>query len=229
MEKKYSIACFFQAFIAISSAMLLSADIVSAQPAYSRGEQRLPITYDVAMQRAKAALIGEGYVNLNEGGAFVAGFKEIHTAVIMCNVAPDATTWINIVVASNNNDATVPGGERVRLQNRMNQAKTADGLLLGEWNLKCCNDGLSWTMSITSQNGVEFSGSLSEAHSGGNITNGVVTGNTIEFVRSGSWGKQKWTAQLVNEGGSLRMVNGVWTGDYQDRYAGQNNWHAEKK
>jgi len=95
--------------------------MVSAQPPYSRGEQRLPITYEVAMQRARAALIAEGFVNLNEGGAVISGYKGIHTAVIMCNVAPDATTWINIVVASNHTDGTVPGAERVKLQGKMNQ------------------------------------------------------------------------------------------------------------
>jgi len=84
-------------------------------------------------------------------------------------------------------------------------------------------------MYIKNPNGAEFSGSLSEAHSGGNITNGLVSGNTIEFVRSGSWGKQRWSAQLVNDGGGLRTVNGVWTGDYLDQFVGRNNWHAEKK
>ena len=223
MKRKHPIIC-----LLVLTIVGLSM-IVSAQPAYSRGEQRLPITYEVAMQRAKAALIAEGYVNLNEGGAVISGFKEVHTAVIMCNVAPDATTWINIVVASNLNDATVPAGERVRLQNRMNLVKPAGGELVGEWNLKCCNDALAWTMTITTQNGAEFSGTLSEAFSGGVITNGVVNGNSIEFVRSGSWGRQKWTGQIIKDGASFRMVNGVWTGDYQDRYVGQNTWHAEKK
>lgn len=201
---------------------------VSAQPAYSRGEQRLPITYEVAMQRARAALIAEGFVNLNEGGAFISGFKDIHTAVIMCNVAPDATTWINIVVASIANDAGIPGAERVKLQNRMNQGNAVSGSLLGQWNLKCCNDYHIWTLHITSQDGTNFSGSFSGG-AGDGAVNGQVRGNTIEFVRSGGWGKQQWSGQLVNDGGGLRMINGVWTGDYLANYPGRNNWHAEKK
>jgi hypothetical protein len=234
MKKDYVLLCLIQAYRKIclrSLVFVLSlftiSTMVSAQPAYSRGEQRLPITYEVAMQRAKAALIAEGYVNLNEGGAFISGFKDNNTAIIMCNVAPDATTWINIVVASIANDAGIPGAERVKLQKRMDQ-NYVTGNLVGEWNIKCCNDDLGWTLHITSQDGTNFSGSFSGG-AGDGAVNGQVRGNTIEFVRSGGWGKQQWSAQLVNDGGGLRMINGVWTGDYLDRYPGRNNWHAEKK
>ncbi len=204
-----------------------SSTMVSAQPAYSRGEQRLPISYEVAMQRAKGALLAEGYVNLNEGGAFISGFKDNNTAIIMCNVAPDATIWINIVVASNTNDAGLPGTERVKLQKRMDQ-NYVTGNLVGLWNIKCCNDELGWTLHITNHDGNNFSGSFSGG-AGDGAVNGQLRGNTIEFVRSGGWGKQQWSAQLVNDGGGLRMINGVWTGDYLDRYPGRNNWHAERK
>jgi hypothetical protein len=235
MKKDYVLLCLMQAyrkFCLYSLVFALSfcgfSTMVFAQPAFSRGEQRLPITYEVAMQRAKAALMAEGYVNLNEGGAFISGYKDNNTAIIMCNVAPDATTWINIVVASIANDASIPGAERVKLQNRMNQSNAVSGILFGEWNIKCCNDDLGWTLYITNQEGTNFSGYFSDVAGGGNVA-GVVTGNTIKFTRSGGWGKQQWTAQLVNEGGGLRMINGIWAGDYLDRYPGRNNWHAEKK
>jgi hypothetical protein len=104
----------------------------------------------------------------------------------------------------------------------------AGGSLTGEWNIKCCNDELGWTLQITNHDGNNFSGSFSGGAGDGTV-NGQVRGNTIEFVRSGGWGKQQWSAQLVNDGGGLRMINGSWTGDYLDRYPGKNNWHAEKK
>jgi hypothetical protein len=234
MKKDYVLLCLMQAYRKFCLYSLVFAmgfcgfsTMVSAQPAYSRGEQRLPITYEVAMQRAKGALLAEGYVNLNEGGAFISGFKDNNTAIIMCNVAPDATTWINIVVASIANDAGIPGAERVKLQKRMDQ-NYVTGNLVGLWNIKCCNDELGWTLHITNHDGNNFSGSFSGG-AGDGAVNGQVRGNTIEFVRSGGWGKQQWSAQLVNDGGGLRMINGVWTGDYLDRYPGRNNWHAEKK
>ncbi len=103
------------------------------------------------------------------------------------------------------------------------------GTLKGEWDLRCCNDELGWTLSITNQEGATFSGSFSANTGGGVVTNGRLRGNTIEFDRVFGSSRQHWSAQLVNDGGRLRMINGVWTGDYLDRYQGRNNWHAEKK
>ncbi len=113
----------------------------------------------------------------------------------------------------------------------------AVGGLIGQWSIKCCNDALGWILTITKQEGTTFSGMFSDEYGGGFVTNGQLRGNTIEFDRQESTsgggkpggGKQHWSAQLVNDGGSLRMVNGTWTGDYQDQFVGRNNWHAEKK
>jgi hypothetical protein len=101
--------------------------------------------------------------------------------------------------------------------------------LKGEWDIKCCNDELWWTLYITKQEGNTFSGSFSDNTGGGAVINGQLRGNSIEFDRNGSGFRQHWSARLVNDGGRLRMTNGVWTGDYLDRYPGRNNWHAEKK
>jgi hypothetical protein len=102
------------------------------------------------------------------------------------------------------------------------------GSLMGHWQVKCCNESLSWTLSITEQRGNSFSGHFSPGHGGGTVTHGHVLGNTISFVRSDSWGTQYWSAQLVNDRGTLKMMQGVWTGDYLNQYQGRNNWHAEK-
>ncbi|MEK7724398.1 MAG: hypothetical protein AAB336_08635 [Acidobacteriota bacterium] len=99
---------------------------VSAQPAMSRGEQRLSISYDECISRAERAFTNEGWVNIGKGGAFVNAFKENNGAYIMCNVAPDNKIWVNIVVASSSQDNSIAGGERVKLQRQMeNSGSTA--------------------------------------------------------------------------------------------------------
>lgn len=104
---------------------------ISAQPTMSRGEQLLPISYDECMKRAENAFNNEGWVNIGKGGAFVTAFKENHGAYIMCNVAPENKIWVNIVVASSSQNNNVPGAERVKLQERMNQS--GSGNLAGDW------------------------------------------------------------------------------------------------
>ena len=93
----------------------------AAQPAMSRGEQRLSASYDECMQRAVNAFTNEGWSNIGKGGAFVNAFKDNHGAYIMCNVAPENKIWVNIVVASLSQDNNVPGAERVKLQKWMDQ------------------------------------------------------------------------------------------------------------
>lgn len=106
------------------------------------------------------------------------------------------------------------------------------GSLMGDWSLQCCNNELGWTLTISNQQGNTFSGYFSDNTGGGVVTNGQVNGNIIEFDRSersaAQW-KQHWRGQLVNNGGRLTIINGVWTGDYLANYPGRNNWHAEKK
>ncbi|WP_162388215.1 hypothetical protein [Spirosoma endbachense] len=121
-----------------------------AQPPISRGEQLLAISYDEAYRRARSALQAEGYVNLREGGAHIIAFKQEHSAVIMCNVAPEGKVWINVVVASYSNDAGIPGGERVRLLDRMGRAASvtsqSEGCGLGSvWAGTESGYDLTWT------------------------------------------------------------------------------------
>ena len=108
--------------LAVSLAVLgLALPLFAQAPAWSRGEQNLPISYDECYARAGNALQAEGYNITNRGGAFIGGNKDVHAAVIMCNVAPNNRTWANIVVASVSSDSGVPGLERQRLQARMDR------------------------------------------------------------------------------------------------------------
>jgi hypothetical protein len=117
----------------------------SAQPAMSRGEQLLPISYNECIQRAEQAYLAEGWVNIGKGGAFVGAFKENNGAYIMCNVAPENKVWVNIVVASNSGDSNVPGAERVKLQRRMDLAVSRGCGLGTRWDESEEGWGAIWT------------------------------------------------------------------------------------
>ncbi|MBD2703945.1 hypothetical protein IC229_25090 [Spirosoma sp. BT702] len=113
---------------------------VQAQPATSRGEQRLPISFQEGMARAEAALRAEGYVNIGVQANMALGYKGENTAMIMVNEATNGTYWINIVVASLTNNAGIPGGERVKLQGRIGNPSTnanppgPTGTTAADWN-----------------------------------------------------------------------------------------------
>jgi len=85
-------------------------------PGWSRGQQLLAITYDECVRRAPQALRAEGYRIDYAAGNFAVGIKAVHTAVVMCNPAPDAKLAVNIVVASNGEGG---GRERQCLQAQM--------------------------------------------------------------------------------------------------------------
>jgi len=111
----------------LAVAFFALASSASAQPAIARGERLLPISYNECMQRAEQAFISEGWVNLGKGAAFMYGYKESNGAYITCNVAPENKVWANIFVASNSGDSGVPGGERVKLERRMEQSGSSGG------------------------------------------------------------------------------------------------------
>jgi hypothetical protein len=95
---------------------------VNAQaPAASRGIQLLPVTADDCMRRARTALEGEGFTIIDPVGPdHYYGRKQNHTAVIMCSPAPDGKMWANVIVATSGTlEGTVPGAERVRIQQRL--------------------------------------------------------------------------------------------------------------
>ena len=118
--------------------LITSAGVATAQPAFSRGIQILSASHDECMRRARNALITEGYVNMSNGGDYYAGFKSIHTAVITCNGTSDGRTYVNVFVASQTNDSGLPGGERVRLQGRMDNSTSSvtppSNYVQADWN-----------------------------------------------------------------------------------------------
>ena len=94
------------------------------------------------------------------------------------------------------------------------------------WQWHACNDKHGRLIGINSSDGVNFTGGFENGN--GFIKNGALRGDRIEFDRENGW-KQHFSGQLVNDGGKLKIVNGVWTGYYQEHCPGRNNWHAEKR
>jgi len=105
---------------------------------------------------------------------------------------------------------------------------SSGGILVGEWDMECCDKAFVWICYITKHDGNTFSGTFSSNASSSTIT-GKLNGNFIEFDRIGG-AKQHYTGQLVNNGGVLQMINGLWTGEYLERYLPpKNNWKAVKR
>lgn len=99
--------------------VLMVAMIAMGQPAVSRGQQVLSISYDECLRRAQGAFSDESWNQIGTSGNAVNAFKSIHASYIVCNPAPDTKMAVNIFVASSSNDSGVPGYERQRLQARM--------------------------------------------------------------------------------------------------------------
>lgn len=121
---------FFLRSLLFALTLCLTAVSSSAQaPTWSRGLQELPINYDECMNRAERAFQAEGYTIETKGGGYIAGNKANHSAVIMCNDWQAGKSWVNIVVMSNipKRDGNIPGAERVRLQQRMEQSTVSSG------------------------------------------------------------------------------------------------------
>jgi hypothetical protein len=105
----------------------------AAGPAISRGELLLQISGDECMRRALTAFQSEGYAPTLQGANLYLGQKDIHSAYIMCNAAPEGKIWVNIVVASEAQQGTVPGAERVKLEKRMSSAASTATIQKSCW------------------------------------------------------------------------------------------------
>ncbi len=94
------------------------------------------------------------------------------------------------------------------------------------WQWHACNDEYGLLIGINSTDGVNFTGGFENGN--GSIKNGTVRGGRIEFDRESGW-TQHYSGQLLNDGGKLKIVNGAWSGAYQEKCPGRLNWHAEKQ
>jgi hypothetical protein len=171
----------------LALAFFALAASAAAQPTMSRGEQLLPISYNECIRRAEQAYLAEGWVNIGKGGAFVNAFKENNGAYITCNVAPENKTWVNIFVASNSGDGSVPGGERVKLQGRMGmEGSVSGGCGLGmRWQEEEASWRSVWTRRGSSNVfDASYTGPAGERAATVNVVS--IEGNRVSIKRSAS-------------------------------------------
>lgn len=112
----------YPAALAIAALAMFTVTCL-AQPAMSRGQQHLSISYNDCLSRAQRALQNAGF-SAGGAGNFAQGFKDVSGAYIICNDAPGGGMIVNIVVATNVNDAGVPGQLRQMLQAQMENPGT---------------------------------------------------------------------------------------------------------
>lgn len=115
-------------FGSMLAALVCASPVVAQQrPAASVASGVLAINYEACLARARQSLLSEGFTadrGVAGSANFYWGGKGIHWATIVCDGTPHADGKIDfhIWVASNSNDGNIPGVERVKLGNRMDQA-----------------------------------------------------------------------------------------------------------
>ena len=144
-------------------------------PAVSVGHQQLSITYADCLARARQALDSEGYQTARGGGNFYWGGKGIHYATIVCDENTDSRVDVHVFVASTSGDGNVPGAERVRLQQRMENPTNVT-----RSNLCAPFEGV-WSTNYTQitfrRSGNSVTGSYQ--YQGASTLSGTLTGNVL--------------------------------------------------
>lgn len=98
---------------------------ISAQPPTSFATGNVPGSFEDCVARAKQALELEGYGGVTRAGDKYYGTKGIHTAIIICDRSEaNGRRDFHIVVASIANSGDIPGLERIKLGNRMDNPIT---------------------------------------------------------------------------------------------------------
>jgi len=195
---------------------LLFAFPVSAQnqPAVSVGHQQLPITYEACLTRARQALELEGFAAARGGGNFYWGGKGIHHATIVCDPGADNRIDVHVFVASTSGDGNVPGAERVRLLQRMENPQTggsgpkACAPFEGTWS----SQSGGWNGPITfRRSGNQVTGTYELQGSACSIS-GILSGDVLE----GEYSQPSYADPRYRRG----RIRFVLSGDRQS-YAGQ--------
>lgn len=154
-------------------------------PSMSYGEQLLSITDQECMRRTPLAYRAEGFTPEDPSVNTTYGYKGIHSAYIRCLGEPEkGRTRVIIVVGSNTSDRNVPGGERVRLQGRM-ETPPVDAVpppppvVSGRWTYK---DG-----NFTDTHVFYANGTLSAPSSSSVTATWVVEGKELVVRWSNGW------------------------------------------
>jgi hypothetical protein len=189
MSGSFGLISFFVLFASVLT--------VSAQsPAVSIGHQQLSITYEECLARGRQALELEGYAVSRGGGNFYWGGKGIHHATIVCDENVNNRTDVHVFVASNAIDGNLPGAERVRLQQWMEnpptRGKNQCAPFEGVWST-------NYTPIAFRRTGNRVTGSYE--YQGVSTLSGTLNGNVLE----GEYSQPSYPSPLYQRG-RFRMV-----------------------
>lgn len=106
----------------IAVVLVLAPVPLVAAPAMSRGQQFFSMSHQECLTRATAVLQQAGYHPWESAGNGPWGSNGIHSAIIFCEPHSNGQEVVDIAVASESSDGNVPGAERVRLQQLMDNA-----------------------------------------------------------------------------------------------------------
>jgi len=155
---------FFALFLCI-----LTVSVSAQRASWSRGIQHFQVTMTECQNRARGALLGEGYAIENEGGSFsgdffYGGYKGLNNAAIACNLWADGRVWANVFVSGPGRDGSAAGEERIKLQTRMGQPGGGGGstgsVFGGIW------DVYAWDVMTMDQTGNQVTGKYTGLGSG---------------------------------------------------------------
>jgi len=181
---------------------VLGTSSFAQAPGWSRGQQLLGITQEECRKRSASALRAEGYRVDYDAGAFSVGIKSVHTAVLMCNPAPEGKTWVNIVVSSNGDGG---GEQRQRLQAQMERSGIVSGggdnPIVGVWTWAFAPPG----QSPRDQGTVKFTEDGKMSWSGGSYGTWRRAGNTLVLKWSDKNAED--TLTLSNDARTLSGTN----------------------
>jgi hypothetical protein len=195
-------------------------------PAWSRGLQYLPISFDECSGRARRALEAEGFTVENGGTGFggdqyFAGSKDGYCAVIACNASPTDRTWANIFVGSFSN-GDITGMQRQRLQTQMGVPVSASGGCgLGtRWNESEEGWAATWTRRGNS-NVFDV-----QSRKGGMLLTAIntinISGNRVSISRTNASDGNNCDMQ-----GTIDQDGVTVSGTYSCRSGGPYSWRAK--
>lgn len=160
-------------------ALVSDAD-AQARTAWSRGIQHFQATMTECQNRARGALVAEGYTIESDGGSFTGdyfygGYKDFANAIIACNAWTEGRIWANVFVSTPGKDGSVAGELRIKLQSRMGQPGGGSGstgsVFGGIW------DVYAWDVMTMDQTGNRVTGKYTGLGSGtfeGTVVDGVL-------------------------------------------------------
>jgi|CXWL01.1.fsa_nt_gi hypothetical protein len=196
----------------------IAISVMYAQnPSMSYGEQFLQVADQECMRRVPVAYQAAGFFPGTPSVNTTYATKGIHSAYIRCLGEPEKSrTRVIIVIGSNSRDENVPGAERVKLQELMNQTDRAvrEFSPTAVINYKSW-DGLKWAAKLQGDGFLHAPiGDWTRAHAD----------SIINYI---AWDGQRWTAKIQGNV-FLHAPNGDWARAHTDTIINYFSWENVK-